>query len=79
VAGHRPGVAEAEVDVLVAVDVGERGAGRRGREHRMGASPLAHPRHRDAGEQRALRLIEELARAAMGGGETLLLSAEEVA
>ena len=25
VPGHRPGVAEAEVDVLVAVDVGERG------------------------------------------------------
>ena len=52
VAGHRAGVAEAEVDVVVAVDVVEVGA--RGVLHveREGARPLHHPVHRDAGEER---------------------------
>ena len=63
VAGHRARVAEREVDVLVAVDVGEVGAARLGVEERIAADPLRHPRHRDAEDLGAARLLGELERA----------------
>ena len=66
VAGHRPGVAEAEVDVLVAVDVAEPGAGGLVDEQRERAGPADHPVHRDAVEERSLRPLEQLARSGVG-------------
>ena len=53
VPGHRAGVAEAQVDVLDSVDVGEAGAGRLGDEDRERARPLDHPVHRHTGQERA--------------------------
>ena len=52
VAGHRAGVAQAQVDVLDAVDVREPRPGGRVHEHRERAGPPRHPRHRYAGQQR---------------------------
>ena len=69
VAGHRPGVAEAEVDVLVAVDAGEPGA--RGRLDEQGerTGPLDHPVHRHAVEERRLGALVQGVGAWMLGGE----------
>ena len=78
VAGHRPGVAEAEVDVFDSVDVGEPGARRLGHEDGEGARPLGHPRHRHAGQERAPAALEQLARARMLGDEALLLGSEQL-
>ena len=50
VPGHRACVPEAEVDVLVPVDVAEAGALSIGGKHGKAARPTDHPRHRDAGE-----------------------------
>ena len=55
VPGHRARVAEAQVDVLDSVDVGEAGAGRLGDEDRERARPLDHPVHRHTGQERAAR------------------------
>ncbi len=52
VAGHRAGVAEAEVDVLVAVDVDDPRACRLLDEDREAAGPARHPAHRDAEQER---------------------------
>jgi hypothetical protein len=51
VAGHRRGVAQAEVDVLVAVDVGEPGAAGTVGIDRVAGGVLVHPRHRHPAEQ----------------------------
>ena len=51
VSRHRPGVAEREVDELVAVEVGHPGARRAGQVQREAAGALRHPRHRHAPEQ----------------------------
>ena len=51
VAGHRPGVAEAEVDVLVAVEVRQPGAACAPQVEREAAGPLVHPGHRHPAEQ----------------------------
>jgi hypothetical protein len=51
VAGHGTGVTETEVDVLVAVDVGEAGAGGPVDVHREAAGGLVHPGHRHAAEK----------------------------
>ena len=77
-AGHRAGVAEAEVDVLVPVDVTEPRAGRLLDEHREGARPLGHPVHRDAGEERPARSLEELQRTRVRLFEEPLLAGLEV-
>ena len=77
VAGHRAGVAQAQVDVLVPVDVGEAGARRLGDEHGKRARPLDHPVHRHAGEQRSPGAFEELSRARMLAGEALVLAGLE--
>ena len=65
VPGHRAGVAEAEVDELVAVDVGEPGPVGLGDEQREVARPAGHPRHRNAGEQVVASLGGELRRPRM--------------
>ena len=59
VAGHRARVAEAQVDVLVAVDVGEVSAGGGLHEDREAARPLDHPVHRHAGQERPRGPLEE--------------------
>ena len=51
VPGHGTGVAEAEVDELVAVDIGEAGTGSGGVVQREPAGPHPHPGHRDPAEQ----------------------------
>jgi hypothetical protein len=77
VAGHRPGVAKAEVDVGVAVDVGEPRARCLGDEDGKSARPLGHPRHRHAGQKRLAPPLEQLPRAGMLRDEALLLGAKE--
>ena len=69
VAGHRPGVAEAEIDVLVAVDAGEPGAGGFLDEQGERAGPADHPVHRDAVEERCLGALVQLLGARMFGDE----------
>jgi hypothetical protein len=63
VPGHRAGVAEAEVDVLVAVDVDDPCAARLLDEHREPAGPARHPAHRDAEEKRRAGTLAQLERA----------------
>ena len=53
-AEHRTGVAEAHVDVGMAVDVGDLGAAGLGREQRERPRPLDHPLHRHAADERSL-------------------------
>ena len=77
--GHRAGIAQAEVDVGVAVHVGEVGARRLGHEHRVRAGPLRHPRHRHAGKERLLPLLKELPGARVLLDEALLLGSQEPA
>ena len=77
VAGHRAGVAEAEVDVLVAVDVDEARAVRLGGEDREAARPaiiqgIGTPESSDAARAR-----RELARARVLALEALELALEE--
>ncbi len=63
---HRAGVAEAEVDVVMAVDAAE-GCARRGLdERRERPGPLDHPGHGDAFEERTPGLLEQ------GGGAGML-------
>ena len=69
VAGHRAGVTEAEVDVVVAVDAAEMGARRALDVWREWACPLDHPRHRDALEERAPGTLVECRGPWMGVGE----------
>ncbi len=58
VAEHGPGVAEAEIDVFVAVDVDHTVAVSLTYKDRMGGSPIPHPGHGDAVQQHGLRLVE---------------------
>ena len=74
VAGHRAGVAEAEVDVGVAVDVDQGVALGVVEDDRVGARPAGHPVHRHAGEQRPLGGVAQLARAGVGVGEAAQLA-----
>ena len=69
VAKHGAGVAQAEVDVLVAVDVIKAGALGALDEQRAGRRPVGHPVHRHAGVQRAAR--------AFGQGDGLRIAFEE--
>ena len=73
-ARHRAGVAEAEVDVLVRVDVDEARAFRLLHEHREASRPLAHPVHGDALEQRRPRALGQLAGARVRLDEARLLA-----
>ena len=74
-AAHRARVAEAEVDVLVAVDVGEAAPARLGDEEREPAGPLGHPVHRDAGQEMPFARWASVARTRMLAREALLLAA----
>jgi hypothetical protein len=76
-AGHRAGVAQAQVDVLVAVHVAKASAARLGGEHRIAARPAHHPVHLHATEQRALRPLDEPVRARVLGAESLELALHE--
>ena len=69
VAGHRPGVAQAQVDVLQPVDVDEPTALRRVDRDRERPGPPRHPRHRDTGQQAAALLLGERGRARVLGDE----------
>ncbi len=77
VAGHGPGVAEAEVDVLVPVDVAEPGTRRLVDEQRVRAGPADHPVHRDAVEQGALGALEQRPRPRVGPFERGRLGGHE--
>ena len=63
VARHRAGVAEAEVGVLVAVNIDDRGPVGALLVEREAAHPHRHPGHRDAAQEAAARLGVQLARA----------------
>ena len=78
VAGHRPRVAQAQVEVAAAVHVLEVGALAARDEQREPARPADHPAHGHAGEQRALGALEERARLRVLAGEELPLAAEGV-
>ncbi len=71
---HRPRVAEAEVDVLVAVDVDESCPLRLAHEHGKASRPLPHPVHGDALEERRPRTLGQLARTRMRIDEARLLA-----
>ena len=71
--GHRPGVAQAEVDVVEAVDIGEVRARGSVEEQWERARPAGHPGHRHAAEQVGLSLFGELCGAWVGGDEALFL------
>ena len=73
VPGHRARVAEAEVDVVVAVDAAKRRALGGLDERRERARPADHPVHRDAVVERGLRPLEQLLRARVLGDEALSL------
>ncbi len=77
VAAHRTRVAEAEVDVLVAVDVGEAAPARVGDEEREPAGPLGHPVHRHSGQEVVLRSLCQRARPWVLAREALLLATHE--
>ena len=77
VTGHRPRVAEREVDVLVAVDVGDACAVRLGVEERIAADPLRHPGHRHAEDLHAARLLGERARARRALAEERALALDQ--
>src|SRR5262245_41618229 len=74
---HGTRVAEAEVDVLVAVDVDQPGPGRLGHVDRVRRGPLGHPAHRHPAEQHRLGAPPELARAGMRAAEAGLLVLEQ--
>ena len=74
VAGHGAGVAEAEVDVIVAINVGEMGASGGFHEDREGAGPFVHPVHGDAAEKRALGAEIEFGGTRVIGDETFFFA-----
>ena len=69
VPGHRARVAEAEVDVLVAVDVDDPCALRLLDEDRESARPASHPAHRDAEQERGAGALAQLERTRMALAE----------
>ena len=79
VAGHRPGVTEAEVGVDVAVDVDQLGALGALEEHGEVARPAGHPVHRHARQQRALGPLVGALGPLVGRGEALALAREQLA
>src|SRR5262249_27709336 len=75
-AGHGSGIAKAEIDVLMAVDVAEAGARPLGDENREVSRPADHPVHGDAVEQAGLGLLEQRPRARVLGIEALAFAGE---
>ena len=78
VTGHCPRIPEAEIDVLVAVDILEPGALGIRRENGERTRPLGHPRHWDAAEQSLLPALEEPLRAWVVFDEPPLLLLEQI-
>ena len=78
VARHGAGVAQAEVEVLVAVDAGKRGPVRFGDDQRKGTRPARHPVHRHAVEKVGLSLLEEVVGDGMALGEQSVFGVEQV-
>ena len=76
VAGHRARVAEAEVDVLVAVDVDDPRSSRLLDEHGEVPGPARHPAHRDAEQERGAGALAQLERARMAPAKRLGLVLE---
>src|SRR3954470_11475205 len=74
---HRPGVAEAEIDVLDPVDVAEPSTPRLLGVDGETARPPEHPLHGDAGEQRRSSPLGESARPRVRLRERLQLSLEQ--
>src|SRR3954471_76683 len=77
-AGHRCRVAEAKIDVLVAVHVANMRPARFGYVERRAPGPRQHPRHRHAEGKASTRLRVEPARRAVELIETLLLLVQRV-
>ena len=77
-AGHRPRVAQTQVDVFVAVDVGEARALCRVEHDRERPGPAAHPRHRHARHERTGR-VGVCARLGVQVDEALRLGRHEFA
>jgi hypothetical protein len=76
VPGHRAGVAEAEVDVLVAVNVDDPRSLRLLDEHGEPAGPARHPAHRHAEQERGARALAQLERTGVALAEGLDLVLE---
>ena len=77
-AGHGAGVTEAEVDVMVAVDVGETRAVGFGDEDRKFAGPFFHPVHGDAAEEGFLGAFVERGGFGMGRDEIIFFAGQEL-
>ena len=75
--GHRAGVAEREVDVLEAVDVGHATAAGVAQIQREVARGLVHPRHRHTAEEVALSARVGLGGAGVGVGVASPLALEQ--
>ena len=73
-AEHRAGVAQAEIVIAVAVDVGQRGTGGIGDEEREGRTPIEHPMHGHAVMPMRRAALGELARSGIGLQETVPLA-----
>ena len=78
VPGHRAGIAQTEVDVLVPVDVDDPRSRCHGRKDGEPPGPAGHPVHRHATEQRRRRPSRELAGRGMALGEALFLGRDEL-
>ena len=70
--GHSSGVAEAEINVAMSVDVDDFGAVRFGDEGRECAGPFGHPVHGHAAEKRFAGAGEESFGPGVGGREFFL-------
>jgi len=77
VAGHRAGVAEAEVDVVVAVDVDEMRAAGGFYEDGESAGPFVHPVHGNAAKEGRLGSKIEFSGTRMPGNEALFFASVE--
>src|SRR5271154_3749024 len=78
-ASHGAGVTEAEVDVVVTVDVGDGGAVGFGDENRKFAGPFFHPVHGDAAEEGFLGAFAERGGFGMSRDEIIFFAGEELA
>ena len=77
VAGHRAGIAEAQVDVVVAIRTDCVGARGRLEEERDRPRPLDHPVHRDAVEEALASLVVEGPGPRVAVGEVRQLGVEK--
>src|ERR1700678_4207263 len=76
--GQRAGVAEAETDLVVTVDVGEGGAAGFGDEDRKFAGPFFHPVHGAPAEEGFLGAFVERGGFGMSRDEIIFFAGEEL-